>query len=284
MMVELAESAHTAPADPSPGVLFVGWDVGPWKCSGDSQDAIHALRWSGQDLLPIGNPFRGNLLSELKGGITVDSLLAVAGIRERPIDCKVIIGIDAVFGWPKAFVGLVGGTSVQTPSTGKGDRNTKNRYLYRETERFLDGRFDLKSHPPMTAVGDAIGSAATKAQHVIIALRKQHGCYVPPLDPWDSQRAAHAANTLIEVYPGVTRASGAFQSLELPKGSKVSVLSPGDARDAIRCALVCVCYASTVGIIPAHYPTVFLPTDARSEDGCDVTAVHTEGWVFTPKP
>ena len=79
-------------------------------------------------------------------------------------DATLVIAIDAVFGWPQQFVELLCGKTNFTPQVGKKDKNTENKYLYRETERFLVNAFSLKSpNLPKTAVGDAIGSAGTKA-------------------------------------------------------------------------------------------------------------------------
>ncbi|MBE3099097.1 MAG: DUF429 domain-containing protein [Planctomycetes bacterium] len=266
----------------STDIFFLGWDVGPWKCSGESQDALQLLKWGNGTLSLAGTSFRGNLL-ESAGGQTVQALLKAAGQANVPANTRVVVAVDAVFGWPKEFRSLLESKVDYLPRCGKSDRNTGNKYLYRETERFVDEKFDLGSHPPMTAVGGAIGSAGTKAQFFVARARKANECYVPPLDTWDVQRARQGRVTIIEVYPGVTKFSRAFKEIVLPGGAKASLLGKGDLADAMRAALVAACYASTAGVIEASFPKVYVPTDATLEDRYDVEAIQTEGWIFSPK-
>lgn len=190
--------------------------------------------------------------------------------------------MDAVFGWPRRFVELVAGKSNYKPQTGEADRNTDNRFLYRETKRFLIAALKLRSmNLPKTAVGDAIGSAATKAQYVLSSLRGTS--YVPPLDLWDVGQAKDAAVTVIEVYPGVTKFSTAFKGLDLPHGAKVRLLGKSNPEDALQCAMVAACYAGMVGAIPLDLPGLYVPTDARPQDGYDVTEIPSEGWIVSPR-
>jgi hypothetical protein len=259
-------------------VFLIGWDVGSWKCSGDSQDAIRVLRCDGASLVSVGE-FEGNLLKQLHGQApSLAALLSAAGV-DISDDSKLILAIDAVFGWPIQFLKLLGGDASYLPHCG--DRNTSNRYLYRETERFLDDMFAMGSHPPMTAVGDAIGGAGAKAQWFIRHIRNSTPCYVPPLDAWDLTAAAAATISLIEVYPSAAKLSGAFQEIALPAGTKASVLGKGDAEDAMRSALVAACYAETIGLIGNGYPHVYLTTGKHTAQ-LNQSAIGTEGWIFTP--
>jgi hypothetical protein len=265
-------------------VYFLGWDVGTWKCTGDSEDALQMLKWQAGRLSAVGQSFRGNLLLETKGERTVEALIAVTKLSPLPPDAALVVGIDAVFGWPRQFVELLDGKADYIPKVGKEDWNTDNKYLHRETERFLVNTFGLKSpNRPKTAVGDAIGSAGTKAQFFLAGMRKGRKCYVPPVDPWDAGRASKASITVIEVYPGVTVFSRSFGEIDVPSGTKVAMLGKGDAADSMRCALVGACYANTVGLIQADLPSVYVPSDAQAGDGYDVEAIPTEGWIFTPK-
>ena len=264
-------------------VLLVGWDVGPWKCSGDSEDALALLGWDGSRLSVIGPGFHGNLFTKMCGEPDLAAFLSVAGWPKPFGEVKVVIAVDAVFGWPRRFVELVSGKSDYKPSTAKDDRNTDNRFLHRETERFLIAVLKLKSpNLPKTAVGDAIGSAATKAQYLLSSLRKRELLYVPPLDPWDQAKAKEARVTVIEVYPGVTKFSPAFENLDLPHGAKVKLLGKGDPDDAMRCAMVAACYGGMVGHLPLAFPSLYVPTDAAHEAGYDREAIASEGWIFSP--
>lgn len=264
-------------------VLLVGWDVGPWRCSGESEDAVALVGWNGSRLSVIGPGFHGNVFTKLASGFDLASLLAVAGWTDRYEGVKVVVAVDAVFGWPRRFVELVAGKSDYSPQTGDADRNTDNRFLYRETERFLIAALKLKSpNLPKSAVGEALGSAATKAQYVLSCLR-QGTSYVPPLDPWDMGRAKDAPITIIEAYPGVTKFSPAFENLDLPHGAKVRLLGKSDPEDALRCAMVAACYAGLVEAIHFDLPALYVPTDAMAKEGYDVDAISTEGWIFSPK-
>lgn len=265
-------------------MLLVGWDVGPWKCSGDSEDALVLLGWDGSRLSVVGSGFHGNILTRMTTGTDLAAFLGVAGWTEPLSGAKVVVAVDAVFGWLRQFVELVSGSSTYQPNTRKEDRNTDNKFLYRETERFLIDAMKLKSpNLPKTAVGDAIGSAATKAQYLLSGLRKRDILYVPPLDPWDQTKAKDAQVTVIEVYPGVTKFSPAFENLDLPHGAKLKLLGKGDPEDAMRCAMVAACYAGMIGQVPLAFPNLYLPTDAALQAGYDQEAILSEGWIFSPK-
>ena len=139
-------------------VFFFGWDVGPWKCSGESKDGLQLLRWDGDGLSVVGTPFHGNLLDGNPNPFSLERLLSAVGVQESlPINSRLVLAIDAVFGWPRQFRYLLEQHPDYAPELGARVRITQNKYLYRETERFLDSEFELGSHPPMTAVGDAIG-------------------------------------------------------------------------------------------------------------------------------
>jgi hypothetical protein len=259
-------------------LYLIGWDVGSWKCTGESQDAIRILRCDGGSLVSVGQ-FEGNLLTQLNGHPpSLMVMLSAAGVR-LPDDHKLIVAIDAVFGWPTQFLKLLAGDASYLPNCA--DRNTANRYLYRETERFLDGTFAMGSHPPMTAVGDAIGGAGAKAQWFLRHIRNAGNCFVPPLDPWTTGAAAGANLSLIEVYPSAAKFSSAFNEMTVPHGTKVSVLGKGDEADAMRAALIAACYAETIGLISNGYPHVYLPSGAHIAQ-LDQSAITTEGWIFTP--
>jgi hypothetical protein len=259
-------------------VYFLGWDVGAWKCTG-SKDALHLLKWSDRVLTSEGK-FLGNLLEETGGRVGIRDLLDSLEPPAPTVE-TLIIAVDAVFGWPKQFSALLNGTT--TPiKPDQGQRCTRNRYLYRETERFLDDHLKMGSCFPKSAVGDRIGNAGTKAQYFLNHMRSDGDCYVPPLDAWDKQRAAAAATTIIEVYPSAVKFSRGYrEGVKLPNGKPASSLNPGDADDAIRAALVAACYAETIGILSSGYPLVWLPSDASAKE-YDSAAIAQEGWIFTP--
>lgn len=256
-------------------IYTLGWDVGTWKCSGDSQDALQLLAWSDGSPKAVGVPFQGNLWRQTGGRCEVSDFLKAVGAPELSDSDRLILGIDAVFGWPEDFLRLQNGEAVFAPDVSV--RNTDNRYLYRETERFLIDALYLRSpYLPKTAVGDAIGTAATKAQHFIAQLSNRDECYVPPLDGWDIEQASSSQVTIIEVYPGATKASEAFGDLDTPAGAKMKSPGKTDPEDALRCAMVGGCYSKTIGTIEADLPDVYLPCELAAD-------LHREGWIFTPK-
>lgn len=141
-------------------VYCLGWDVGSWQCSGESKDALVLLAVEPGSISIVGEAFRDNLLSKLDYSVTLDGILSLVKVKQRPD--PLVVAVDAVFGWPVAFRQLAEGKPTYVHSAAA--MNLDNRYLYRETERFLGEQFTFGEHPPMTAVGDAIGGAATKAQ------------------------------------------------------------------------------------------------------------------------
>src|SRR3954453_15021973 len=106
--------------------LLVGGDVGPWKCSGDSEDALVLLGWDGNGLSVIGPGFHGNLFTKMPGEPDLKAFLSVAGWTRPFGEAKVVVAVAAVFGWPRRFVELVSRKSNYKPDTGKDDRNTDN--------------------------------------------------------------------------------------------------------------------------------------------------------------
>jgi len=257
-------------------VYFLGWDVGPWKCSGDSKDALQLLSF-GVNGLQVRGDFHGNLMEKLGGDLQIDGLLAA--VEMGPLDGPLILAIDAVFGWPWHFNELLQGRAALTV---KADgKNIDNQYLFRHTDQFIyDALKFPPTNPPMTAVGDKIGSAATKTQYFLSRLKNRNDCYVPPLDDWDAVRAKSDHISIIEVYPGASKRSDHFQGLSLPMGVKMGTLGRSDKEDALRCAMTAFCYADTVGIIEKNAPKVYLPDEARE----NLEILKAEGWIFTPKP
>jgi hypothetical protein len=258
-------------------VFMLGWDVGPWKCSGDSQDALQLLLWDESELSLCGTAFHGNLFKR-RGSLQIADLLTCVNAPEVKVEDDLIIAIDAVFGWPVEFLSLTNGTSTFMPDTSA--PNTDNRYLYRETERFLVEHLNLRSpNLPKTAVGDRLGTAATKVQHFLAGLTARGEVFVPPFDGACTPDDARShSRTVIEVYPGATRGSEAFQELVSPHGTKVRNMGTTDIEDAMRCALVAACYAGTVGKINRQFPKVYLPSQCSSEQ----LTIQKEGWIFCP--
>ena len=155
---------------------FLGWDVGPWKCSGKSKDALQLLEFDGGQLLDRGS-YHGNLLLKFGGNLQIANLLNAVGAG--PLSVPLVLGIDAVFGWPTSFVSL---TKLHAEFTvDPNAANIHNRYLYRHTEEFVFEKLRFpSSNPPLTAVGDKIGPAATKAQYFLSRLEDRQACYIPP--------------------------------------------------------------------------------------------------------
>lgn len=259
-------------------VYFLGWDVGPWMCSRDSKDALALLSLNEAQLEVVGKGFRGNLMKKLDGKLSLGALCELAGGKAPDEADVLVLAVDAVFGWPVKFIELTKRACDYSPDPSK--PNIENEYLYRHTERFLADALGLKSpHLPKTAVGDALGSPATKVQAVLQKFRSDSAWYVPPLDGWSEQVAASSRRTIIEVYPGAASRSPAFANMLVPRGATVKTLSRSDDSDALKCALNAACYAATVGLVSAPFPRVYTPTAGTSDP-----VLRCEGWIFSPKP
>lgn len=132
---------------------YIGWDVGAWHCTknSDSCDTLCVLVDRGDRPEFTGTIWRDNLKSELnksRGRELVRNILSCCDVRVSQT-FESIMAIDTPLGWPSSMVNLLKGEDIVTV---EGFR--QNSYLFRETERFLSYR----GFEPLSAVQDRIGS------------------------------------------------------------------------------------------------------------------------------
>jgi len=245
--------------------IYIGWDVGAWHCdsskttakSNDAFAVILPRDMSGTPSTSRGN-FSINLLQCGDSKKLIDAIFYFCGIKEPPLS-KVILAIDAPLGFPKIFRELLlqyepckpfGSAELKTM---KG-QSRHNTFLYRETERQLFER----GFEPKSAVGDRLGSHATKAMYALHACKLQLNKKLK-----GSWKDNEGHLTVIEVYPTVLRTSD-----EVSK--KVdSYISAGLSRDE-EDALYCACAAELFD----KSPDLFKPPPNDVDDA--------EGWIWAP--
>ncbi|MEI8213104.1 MAG: hypothetical protein WCI02_13220 [Planctomycetota bacterium] len=260
-------------------VWFFGCDMGGWHTR--SKDALAICRWtpSGIDQHFVDH---GRLFFPLSPNSRLINGIEVASKSNE----KVIIAIDAALAWPRDFLRLAVSSAKAShlpdfdPNTGQ----IQNRYMFRETERFIKQHV-RKSKDPFSAPGDAFGNPSSKAQAVVAAILNTFPqAYRPPFDPWDLITSNSAAITVIEVYPAASQVCRRFMDLRwCDDEDTFRDLSADDENDAKRCSVTAMCYAKTIGILHSelHVPEVWLPNEAGAE--FDAERIRKEGWIFAPK-
>jgi hypothetical protein len=231
-------------------MYFIGWDVGAWNCDRNprSRDAIVILD---SQLAVVGTPWRANLRTAICEATTAKEWvrklfeLCDAGF---PVEaCNVTIAIDTPLGFSEEFLSLA--TSLRACTESIGESNT-NRYLFRQTERFLF----QKGLTPMSALKDMIGSQATKGMHALARFASQSSaCGV-----WTDGELL----TAIEAYPAACKGSAIIRELR-----NHAPLGHEDKEDALTCALVAYLHAIK--------PDTLVPP-------CQQTPPK-EGWIWFPK-
>ncbi len=227
--------------------FFIGWDVGGWNCdkNGKSRDAIVILD---DTLAIVGQPWRGNLRECIATAITTSDWLKALfeNCNEKIPEGRVSVtmAIDTPLGFSDEFVGLITRQGCVEPD----ERSGMNRYLFRQTERYLFDR-GLK---PLSAIKDMIGSQATKGMHVLAKFApKIESCGV-----WTDGLGFRA----IETYPAACRDTPEVK--KLLKGCKT--LGHVDKDDARVCAVVAHLFATK--------------RDTLEEP--DDTVPSSEGWIW----
>ena len=236
---------------------FVGWDVGGWNCERNpaSRDALAVLVHQDDRLQLLGQVFRGNLRRDINEH---DELLKIVNARcktEIGPDDHITIAIDTPLGLPIAIAALVTGHAIPCAMP---DYYGENRYLYRQTERWLFS----KGFPPLSAIKDMIGSQATKGMHLIRKLGLKPSpdrCGV-----WTSGNI-----TAIETYPTPCKRPGCSAVKLFSTLRDESLLNHDDKIDAVYCALIAYLFAdepnSLIGPVdspPATEGWIWVPVDA----------------------
>jgi hypothetical protein len=157
------------------------------------------------------------------------------------------MGIDTPLGFSEEFIDLVAGFKTGPEIQNMGT----NRYLYRQTERYL---FE-KGLRPLSPVKDMIGSQATKGIHVL----SKFAPIIEECGVWVDGHGLHA----IEAYPSAARKTATMQALL--KG--LASLDHDDLDDARICALIAYLFASDREKLAPPMAEVSM----------------REGWIWVPK-
>ena len=230
--------------DETMSTYYVGWDVGAWHCEKNtkSKDCFCLLDENGCAILPYN---RSCVSDEILQKECFLDFIRTIFPRQTFSKCdEFIIGIDAVFCWPKNFVSLInakGPKDITYKPTGwEGAIN--NEILFRKTEYII-----AHKHKPLSAVQGQIGSQSTK----VIYFLKKYGFKVDSSSPgvWKSGKAI-----AIETYP--------------------AILDSGD-HDDVTDAKLCAKLARVFHVMPAKL--ISPETEEEKE------AAKEEGWIWVPR-
>ena len=222
---------------------YVGWDVGAWHCEKNTsiKDCFCLLDEKGCAIFPYNRFCVSNAI------LNQDSFLNFIGTifsHKFSTSDKFVIGIDAVFCWPKSFVSLINAKEPKDitykPTGWK--KAINNEILFRKTEYII-----AHKHKPLSAVQGQIGSQSTK----VIYFLKKYGFKSQKSSPgvWKTGNA-----TAVETYP--------------------AILDSGDHSDVID-AVLCAKLAYVFRIMPK---LLISPVTIEEKK-----AAMEEGWIWVPK-
>ena len=244
--------------------FFIGWDVGGWNCDRNprSRDALVILDANGSI---VGSAWRGNLARTISDSATtrdwLSALFELCRVNLPAESAHVTLAIDTPLGFPEAFIRLTS----RLEHTDPGRQSESNRYLFRQTERYLF-EHGLK---PLSPVKDMIGSQATKGMHVLARFAPQCArCGV-----WTDG----AMLAVIEAYPAPCKRSPTITAMLAGYGltsrddpsdqDSAPSIDHDDKRDALICALIARLLALDSG-------TLMTPPNDTS---------FQEGWIWLPR-
>jgi hypothetical protein len=239
--------------------LAIGWDVGGW--SGKKHGFAAFLAEPDAPPRIVGTPCGRELLDPL-GDISLRTFVEdIVGSQDGAWDdaTRVVIGIDAPLGFPRAFAELLAGTPLPGPVRRK---MAGNAYAYRDTDRHVEAHFKQ----PLSGSFDKLGNNATVAMHHVARWRHE-GLAVLPFD-----RPDECSYVALEVYPAILRIS-----LDGPRPGWYRQLVPewanrtGDDADAVVCAAMALAWACP--------GAAGLPEMCAAPDGLPTG----EGWIYYPR-
>jgi hypothetical protein len=261
--------------------LYIGWDVGAWHCDrpAGSQDAFCILeRKQGARELDFLGVSRGNFRQDLLNINDCESFVKAAfkcvKAKVQPdVRSNVIVAIDAPLGVPQAFRELIVN---HRPYERVEKEAINNRYLYRETERYLNiTNGEIK---PLSLVMHQIGSQCTKAIDLLNRLNLRPSGFT-----WvDNEGSVDTRFRALETYPAAAekrrpsllhdlRLRGDGESYEgllnkpIDKDNRI-----GDRRDALICAVIAAMW-DQAGELEEPNASI-----------CDLHLVEQEGWIWVP--
>ncbi len=230
--------------------FFVGWDVGAWNCdkNPNSRDAIVILDSQNQI---VGRPWGwGNLRSTINASAStrkwLEALFTLCDTELPKDNYRVTMAIDTPLGFSTEFVQLITNLACYSKPI---DDSATNKYLFRQTERFLFAN----DHTPLSAIIHMIGSQATKGVHVISKFSKT----IADCGVWTDG----ASLTVIEAYPASCKGSKSMRDLR-----HHAALGRDDIEDALTCALVAYLFETNRASLAAPFEET----------------PKTEGWIWVP--
>lgn len=252
--------------------ICLGWDVGGWH---GGKDALAALALSDDGTIRrVGSTVRlslGPVIAER--GLTLRSVAQPIGLdREIEAAERVIVGVDAPFGFPVQFQREVGADLASAEGVGGPlpDDYIDNPLAYRESDRAV---FSATDKRPLSPSFDKLTNNITKTRAALSQLVRHHSdLRVVPFQQ-DSTRCA-----VVEVYPALWESARDGDSLDR---SLVDILadfatSPtDDERDALLSALAAAAYECARTGRDSSFPDVLLPPDGEE-------SVREEGWIYGP--
>ncbi|AXF57672.1 DUF429 domain-containing protein [Salicibibacter kimchii] len=243
----------------APKVIGIGWDVGGWLgsnhgvaiCEWDSTK--QTIEWKGAPT-EISIPNSGRLsLQQLIS--SVDDTL------DSDDDRRMIIGVDAPLGYPKAFKQLING---EINPVDKPEKEIQNPLAYRYTDRAI---YEMLGKKPLSAVFDRIGNNTTVAMSHAKLWEKRDGFKIYPME----KQGKEDKKIIIEVYPALLKASKKSEAHTNIRQYLPTNIKPGtDAYDACICAL----YAIAFGVNDSPLPNLAHPPTHEKE------TVKEEGWIY----
>ena len=261
--------------------FYIGWDVGAWHCDrpAGSQDAFCILerKRSEKNLNFLGvsrRNFREHLVNTNDCESFVKAVFECVKTKVQPdVRSNVIVAIDAPLGVPQAFRDLI----VNHWPYGRVEKEAiSNRYLYRETERYLN--LTNKEIKPLSLVMHQIGSQSTKAIDLLHRLNLRQSGFT-----WvDSDDTVDVRFRALETYPAAAekRRPSLLYDLELrgDDNSYKDLLNKpidkdnriGDSRDALICAVIAAMWDEDGKL------------EEPNASSCDLHLVKQEGWIWVP--
>lgn len=267
--------------------VYIGWDVGAWKCTNgrdDSCDAIVVMdesRIVGFHRDNIGGTIRRLLDSPIAGrpDFLIEQWFSLCGgeLKDQGYspDTRYYVAIDTPLGWPRDFKGLLDGSVPAKWAYQPNSANIENTLLYRYTER-------AKLKSGLSVIVDSIGSQSAKGMLLLELL----GAKSKEWGVWEAGNV-----TLFETYPKscLVRAgfvdwmAGLNLSQNLSESFRVRISKNGEkpkkygnltviAEDVFD-AGVCACVARAFA---AGSPKLVRPAPN------DPVEWKSEGWIFYP--
>ncbi len=214
-------------------VVAIGWDVGGW-CG--TKQGIAALSGDASGEIVIHRqPVSGSLADWPDAALFDDWVRFATNGRASASSHRVVVAVDAPFGFPEALGRLLAGQITAVPSA---PRALDVPYAYRATDRSIAERFKL----PLSAAFDKLGNNTTVAMHYLARWRRD-GLNVLPFDKDDS-----ASPVALEVYPAVVRESRQGSRLrwlkQILRIATPRVGSGSDEEDALVCAALALAYGA----------------------------------------